>query len=82
MLATIPQDIKYDSEKLYITWKDGFRSEYSLLELRKNCPCASCRGGHGGEIGSATGHIESISLIAYRKVGRYSLNFTWSDNHD
>ncbi|MEM7183429.1 MAG: DUF971 domain-containing protein [Spirochaetota bacterium] len=82
MLHTIPKTISYDSDSLFITWKDGFESTYSLLDLRKKCPCATCRGGHGGKIGTATGHITEIGLVAWRKVGRYALNFTWSDNHD
>ncbi len=82
MLATFPQEIQADSENLTITWKDGFTSNFNLLDLRKKCPCAVCCGGHGGKIGAATGHITSIQLISWRKVGRYALNFTWSDNHD
>lgn len=82
MLETIPKDIQFDSEFLYITWKDGFQSKFSLLELRKNCPCASCRGGHGGKIGSATSHITQIQLLSWKKVGRYAINIVWSDYHD
>ena len=82
MLATFPQEIQADSENLTITWKDGFTSHFNLLDLRKKCPCAVCCGGHGGKIGAATGHITSIQLVSWRKVGRYALNFTWSDNHD
>lgn len=77
MIATFPQEIQVDSENLTITWKDGFTSHYNLLDLRKKCPCAVCCGGHGGKIGAATGHITSIQLVSWRKVGRYALNFTW-----
>ncbi|HMV41498.1 MAG TPA: DUF971 domain-containing protein [Leptospiraceae bacterium] len=82
MLATFPQDIQTSDDTLTITWKDGFVSHYNLLDLRKKCPCAVCCGGHGGTIGAATGHINEIKLISWRKVGRYALNFTWSDHHD
>jgi DUF971 family protein len=41
-----------------------------------------CRGGHGGKVGAATGHINSIKLVSWRKVGRYALSIVWSDNHD
>ncbi|MCX8000519.1 MAG: DUF971 domain-containing protein, partial [Leptospiraceae bacterium] len=64
------------------TWKDGFNSKFSLLELRKNCPCVTCRGGHGGKIGSTTGHINQIQILSWKKVGRYALNIVWSDYHD
>lgn len=82
MKATIPDQISYDERELQIQWKDGFISKYSLLDLRKKCPCATCRGGHGGTVGAATGHIQSISLVSWKKVGRYAINLTWSDFHD
>jgi DUF971 family protein len=82
MLQTFPSEIFHSNSELKITWKDGIVSTYSLLDLRKKCPCATCRGGHGGKVGQATGHIESIKLLSWKKVGRYALNFYWSDNHD
>lgn len=82
MLNTIPKEISFDDTYLYIVWKDGFPSKYNLLKLRKLCPCVTCIGGHGGNIGEATSHIKEISLVSWKKVGRYALNFTWSDNHD
>ncbi len=82
MKDTIPDQISYDDTSLTILWKDGFTSKFDLLDLRKKCPCASCRGGHGGTVGAATGHIASISLVSWKKVGRYALNLTWNDFHD
>jgi DUF971 family protein len=82
MLETIPQEITSDSDNLFVQWKDGFKSAYNLVDLRKKCPCATCRGGHGGKVGATTGHIQAIKLVSWKKVGRYALNFTWSDNHD
>lgn len=82
MLNTIPDTIEVTEEELQITWKDGFLSKFPLLDLRKKCPCATCRGGHGGQVGATTGHITEISLISWRKIGRYALEITWSDNHD
>lgn len=82
MLDTIPSEITFDSNILQILWKDGFLSTLDLLTLRKNCPCATCRGGHGGKTGAATGHITEISLLSWKKVGRYALNIVWSDYHD
>jgi DUF971 family protein len=82
MKETIPDQISYDEKELRIRWKDGFLSTYSLLDIRKKCPCATCRGGHGGKVGAATGHIQSIQLVSWKKVGRYALNLTWNDFHD
>jgi DUF971 family protein len=82
MLDTIPSEIHFDEENLFITWKDGFQSKFNLLYLRKNCPCATCRGGDFGKIGTMTAMIEKAELVAWRKVGRYAVNLTWKDNHD
>ncbi len=82
MLDTIPSEIQHDAKELVIVWKDGYRSTFPLILLRKNCPCATCRGGHGGKVGAATGHIQEISLLSWKKVGRYAINIVWSDYHD
>lgn len=81
-LATIPSEISFDDTELQISWKDGFISKYPLLDLRKKCPCATCRGGHGGKVGAATSHISSIRLISWTKVGRYAISIVWSDYHN
>lgn len=43
--AVTPADLKVKlaEQKLLIDWKDGHHSEYSLHELRRICPCATCR---------------------------------------
>jgi len=79
---TIPQTIEYDENDLKIVWKDGFESKYNLLTLRKLCPCATCRGGHGGKVGQATGHITKATIISWNKVGRYAINILWNDYHN
>ncbi|MCZ8158154.1 MAG: DUF971 domain-containing protein [Leptospira sp.] len=80
--ATFPSEITFDDNELSIRWKDGVLSKYPLLDLRKKCPCATCRGGHGGKVGAATSHIDSIRLISWTKVGRYAISIVWSDYHN
>lgn len=43
--SVTPADLKVKlaDQKLRVTWQDGRHSEYSLHELRRICPCASCR---------------------------------------
>ncbi len=82
MLHTIPAEIRYDESALTIEWKDGVSCAYDLLSLRRNCPCAQCRGGHDADAVRTTGHIANIRLVSWKKVGRYALQLTWSDNHD
>ncbi|MCB1172495.1 MAG: DUF971 domain-containing protein [Leptospiraceae bacterium] len=82
MLHSIPDKIHFDQEHLFITWKDGRECSWKLLELRRACPCATCRGGHSADSIPITGSIQSIKLSDYSKVGRYALRLVWSDGHD
>ncbi|MFB5649826.1 DUF971 domain-containing protein [Leptospira wolffii] len=80
--ATTPETISFDEDTLKIEWKDGVVSEFSLLELRKRCPCVVCRGGHGGKIGASTDQIKEAKLLSFSKVGRYAVNLVWGDYHN
>lgn len=82
MLKTIPEEISNTTDELIIRWKDGRECRYSLLMLRRQCPCANCRGGHDAGAVRTTGNITEISLESIQKVGRYALKLRWSDNHD
>ena len=81
LLATIPEEVRYDDTNLRIKWKDGKECSYNILMLRKQCPCVTCRGGYGPDVTRTTENITSISISAWKKVGRYGIQFTWSDNH-
>jgi len=68
--------------KFQIIWQDKHESNYDSLRLRILCPCAECRGGHGGKIGDNTKHIKGdIKIKEYGEVGRYALSFLFSDMH-
>ena len=80
-LQTVPKEVRFDKERLFIDWKDGHHSNWSLLNLRKSCPCAVCRGGDFGEIGAMTGKITQASIASFNYVGRYAINIIWGDTH-
>ncbi len=83
MLDTIPDQISYTETELAIQWKDGKECRFNLLMLRKRCPCAQCRGGHGvDDSHRTTGGIQDIRLVSWKKVGRYAVQLNWSDGHD
>ncbi len=44
--------------RLRIAWSDGQTREYSARELRKACPCATCREKHAGAGGRSEGGSE------------------------
>jgi DUF971 family protein len=75
----VPTD---DGARLRITWKDGAVSELAPRLLRLRCPCAGC-------VDEMTGVRrllpDMIPVDVYPEsiqyVGRYALQFMWSDGH-
>lgn len=83
-----PKQLKiFEKNTLLITWQDDNVSKINLEYLRKECPCASCKG-------------ETVLLKTYRPpkqtssspemykvkdiktVGGYAIQITWKDGHN
>ncbi|MBC7475789.1 MAG: DUF971 domain-containing protein [Candidatus Sericytochromatia bacterium] len=81
--STDPIGLKItDPNTIKLTWKDQHESIYDTLKLRLLCPCAECRGGHGGKVGDNVSHIKAPIIVNdYNKIGRYALAFDFSDLH-
>ncbi|MHB2018793.1 MAG: DUF971 domain-containing protein [Candidatus Xenobia bacterium] len=80
-----PAEIKERSEQDFeIRWRGGHVSVYPYTFLRRACPCARC-----DEIrrkfGAARllpGEVRpDVHPVSWDYVGRYALNFQWSDGH-
>lgn len=72
-----------DGGALEIRWKDGHRSVYAPRHLRLNCPCAGCVDEMTGIRTLRPDLVpETIYPTAINYVGRYALQFVWSDGHD
>lgn len=77
------QIVEESDREVRITWSDGTESLYNAAQLRRACPCAAC-------IDEWTGKKllleESVPDDLFIKktgiVGRYALNFQFSDGHD
>jgi DUF971 family protein len=71
-----------DEARLRIAWKDGRVAEYEPRELRLLCPCAGCV---DEMTGIRTLRPEMVDAGVYptaiHYVGRYALQFVWSDGH-
>ena len=98
--SVTPSDLKVKlaEQKLVVDWKDGKRSEYSLAELRRICPCAACRterdqaspldkGGQRGVTSSIPLRIlkadpTGVRVVSAKLVGNYAIQFDWSDGHN
>ena len=71
-----------DEARLRITWKDGVASEYIPRKLRLLCPCAGCVDEMTGVRTLAAKQVaDSVYPTAIHYVGRYALQFVWSDGH-
>jgi len=82
---------KADTQTLKITWDDGEESFYPLNFLRRQCPCATCQESKIKAQAPAANPFRilqpheilstQLDLKEAEVVGRYALNFNWSDGH-
>ncbi len=86
--AATPADLKVKiaEQKLFIEWKDGRRSEFGLADLRRVCPCATCRTDREQQGKNPLRILRSdpsgIRVVNARLVGTYAIQFDWSDGHN
>lgn len=79
-----PREIKQDDDStVSILWGDDRRCRYGAAELRRACPCAQCVNEWTGErVLKAESISDNIEIRDLSLVGRYALNFRWSDGHE
>ncbi len=71
-----------DSE-ISIVWSDGAKTVYQATQLRRACPCAGCVNEWTGEkILDDKKITDDLVFKNVAIVGRYALNFNFSDGHD
>jgi DUF971 family protein len=82
--AIEPREISQESDsQLRITWADERVCEYDAARLRRACPCAQCVNEWTGERTLKPEAIsDEIRIDDVSIVGRYALNFRWSDGHE
>ena len=72
-----------DGSALRILWEDDHESVYRPRDLRMSCPCAGCVDeGTGKRTLTETMVPSDIYPQEIHYVGRYALQFVWSDGHD
>lgn len=79
--------IKREGIELIVTWDDGAVSHYSLEYLRKECPCAECKGevlfGKVYAPPKLTVFKPGMNdLTSLAPVGSYGIQATWKDGHN
>lgn len=77
------QIIEESDSEVSIKWSDDSETRYSAAQLRRSCPCATCVNEWTGEkILDAANIPDDLSFSSIAIVGRYALNFHFSDGHD
>ena len=77
------QIIEESDNAISIIWSDALETHYTAAELRRVCPCAGCVNEWTGEKTLDTATIpDELSFKHISIVGRYALNFHFSDGHD
>lgn len=77
------QIIEESDSELSINWSDEAETKYNAADLRRACPCAGCINEWTGEkMLKAENVADDLSFSSISIVGRYALNFHFSDGHD
>lgn len=83
-----PKQIKiFEKNKLHIVWNDGNESKINLEYLRKECPCASCKGETVlmktyRPVKPSSSSPEMYKIKDIQTVGGYAIQITWKDGHN
>ena len=76
------KSIELSGQSISVRWSDGHRSDFDATYLRINCGCAECV-----EEWSKRKLLDPATVPAdiraedYLMVGRYAVQFLWSDAH-
>lgn len=77
------QIIEESDSEISINWSDDVETKYDAANLRRACPCAGCINEWTGEkILKPDSVPDNLSFSSIAIVGRYALNFHFSDGHD
>ena len=82
--AVEPREIMQEGDAgLRITWADGHACHYTASDLRRACPCAQCVNEWTGQRVLKPETVpDALQIDDIAIVGRYALNFRWSDGHE
>ena len=78
-----------DGGVMRILWNDGRECRYAYSDLRKACPCATCRELRAQQQQTATNPFQVVTSVTTQQVqpvrlqavGNYALNIEWDDGH-
>lgn len=77
------------NDRLLIEWSDGQKREITFAELRKACPCATCREKRAQPPAPSSGlqvlslaEARPLKVLGMKPVGNYAYSIAFSDGHD
>mgnify|MGYP000346970348 FL=1 len=75
-------NVTIDGQNIHIEWNDGHKSEWTATSLRISCGCAHCvvEWGRRQLLDPASVPLD-LKAEDYLMVGRYAVQFLWSDAH-
>lgn len=77
-----PREVALGPSSVTITWDDEHRSVYASRFLRGQCRCAGCVEEMSGRRRVFEKDVpEDVRALDWLQVGRYALQFLWSDGH-
>lgn len=75
-------NINLEAEGVSIEWSDGRTCLYPYRYLRLQCACAQCvEELTGRKLLVASSVPEDLIVVDYIIVGKYAVQFLWSDGH-
>ena len=78
-----PRELIDEGDGFVIRWADGAESRFEPAHLRRACACAACVNEWTGEQLLKPESVSDAVTIEYIGiVGRYALNFRFSDKHE
>jgi DUF971 family protein len=82
----LPLDLQPIGEELAIKWDDGSETFIAFEKLRRNCPCAACKGEMDimGNLYKAPDRPlppAAFHLVRLDRIGGYAIQPVWGDGH-
>lgn len=79
-----PPDVLVERDKgLTVRFSDGVEGEFSLMQVRLACPCATCRSLRdvGEDVWPRPGSPNPLRIEDAELHGAWGLRLTWNDGH-
>jgi DUF971 family protein len=75
--------LRLDTDGIHIVWSDGAGSQLPYRFVRGHCPCAICvLEGTNQRVVFEKDVPEDVIAVDWMAIGRYAVQFLWSDAHE